>query len=134
MKELKIKTIHDNEYDIEINSLLSATQIDKIAQAVIKLETYLEREQMICYLVLNYCTNIDKEIIEDTDPDVIMRSGLWEAVKTAVYNFYEIEDAIKFYESPVRMLAEIADVLPDLTKQLQGVDLGEVIKSGLSKR
>lgn len=134
MKELKIKTIHDNEYNIEINPLLSATQIDKIAQAVIKLETYLEREQMICYLVLNYCTNIDKEIIEDTDPDVIMRSGLWEVVKTTVYNFYEIEDAIKFYESPVRMLAEIADVLPDLTKQLQGVDLGEVIKSGLSKR
>lgn len=133
MKELKIKTIHDNEYDIEINPLLSATQIDKIAQAVIKLETYLEREQMICYLVLNYCTDMDKTIIEDTDPDVIMQSGLWEAVKTAVYNFYEIEDAIKFYESPVRMLAEIADVLPDLTKQLQGVDLGEVIKSGLSK-
>lgn len=134
MKELKIKTIHDNEYDIEINPLLSATQIDKIAQEVIKLETYLEREQMICYLVLNYCTDMDKAIVEDTDPDVIMRSGLWEAVKTAVYNFYEIEDAIKFYESPVRMLAEIADVLPDLTKQLQGVDLGEVIKSGLSKR
>lgn len=133
MKELKIKTIHDNEYDVEINPLLSATQIDKIAQAVIKLETYLEREQMICYLVLNYCTNIDKEIIEDTDPDVIMRSGLWEAVKTAVYNFYEIEDAINFYESPVRMLVEIADVLPDLTKQLQGVNLGEVIKSGISK-
>lgn len=35
MKELKIKTIHDNEYDIEINPLLSATQIDKIAQAEI---------------------------------------------------------------------------------------------------
>lgn len=133
MKELKVKTIHDNEYDIEINSFLSATQIDKIAQAVVKLETYLEREQMICYLVLNYCTNIDKTIIEDTDPDVIMRSGLWEAVKNTIYNFYAIEDAIKFYESPVRMLVEIADVLPDLTKQLQGVDLGEVIKSGISK-
>ena len=133
MKELKIKTIHDNEYDVEINSFLSATQIDKIAQAVIKLETYLEREQMICYLVLNYCTDMDKAIIEDTDPDVIMQSGLWEAVKDTVYNFYAIEDAIKFYESPVRMLVEIADVLPDLTKQLQGVDLGEVIKSGISK-
>ena len=133
MKELKTKTIHNDEYDIEINALLSATQIDKIAQEVINLKTYLEREQMICYLVLNYCTNIDKEAIEDADPDVIMQSGLWEAVKSSVYNFYEIEDAIKFYESPVRMLAEIADVLPDLTKQLQGVDLGEVIKSGLSK-
>ena len=133
MKELKTKTIHNDEYDVEINALLSATQIDKIAQEVINLKTYLEREQMICYLVLNYCTNIDKEAIEDADPDVIVQSGLWEAVKSSVYNFYEIEDAIKFYESPVRMLAEIADVLPDLTKQLQGVDLGEVIKSGLSK-
>ena len=133
MKELKTKTIHNDEYDVEINALLSTTQIDKIAQEVIKLGTYLEREQMICYLVLNYCTNIDKEAIEDADPDVIVQSGLWEAVKSSVYNFYEIEDAIKFYESPVRMLAEIANVLPDLTKQLQGVDLGEVIKSGLSK-
>lgn len=133
MKELKINTIHNDEYGIEINPFLSVTQIDKIAQEVIKLETYLEREQMICYLVLNYCTNINKEIIEDTDPDVIMQSGLWEAVKDSVYNFYEIEDAVKFYESPVRMLVEIANVLPDLTKQLQGVDLGEVIKSGLSK-
>ena len=133
MKELKTKTIHNDEYDIEINSLLSATHIDKIAQEVIKLGTYLEREQMICYLVLNYCTNIDKEAIEDADPDVIVQSGLWEAVKSSVYNFYEIEDAVKFYESPVRMLAEIANVLPDLTKQLQGVDLGEVIKSGISK-
>ena len=133
MKELKTKTIHNDEYDVEINALLSATQIDKIAQEVIKLGTYLEREQMICYLVLNYCTNIDKEAINEADPDVIVQSGLWEAVKSSVYNFYEIEDAIKFYESPVRMLAEIADVLPDLTKQLQGVDLGEVIKSGLSK-
>ena len=76
MKELKIETIHNDEYDIEINPFLSVTQIDKIAQEVIKLETYLEREQMICYLVLNYCTNINKEIIEDTDPDVIMQSGL----------------------------------------------------------
>ena len=133
MKELKTKTIHNDEYDIEINALLSATQIDKIAQEVINFKTYLEREQMICYLVLNYCTNIDKEAIEDADPDVIVQSGLWEAVKSSVYNFYEIEDAIKFYESPVRMLAEIADVLPDLTKQLQGVDLEEVIKSGFSK-
>ena len=133
MKELKTKTIHNDEYDVEINALLSATQIDKIAQEVINLKTYLEREQMICYLVLNYCTNISKEAIEDADPDVIVQSGLWEAVKSSVYNFYEIEDAIKFYESPVRMLAEIANVLPDLTKQLQGVDLGEVIKSGLSK-
>ena len=87
MKELKIKTIHNDEYDIEINSLLSATQIDKIAQEVINFKTYLEREQMICYLVLNYCTNIDKEAIEDADPDVIMQSGLWEAVKSSVYNF-----------------------------------------------
>ena len=63
-----------------------------------------------------------------------MQSGLWETIKDSVYNFYEIEDAVKFYESPVRMLAEIANVLPDLTKQLQGVDLGEVIKSGLSER
>lgn len=133
MKELKINTIHNDEYDIEINPFLSVTQIDKIAQEVIKLETYLEREQMTCYLVLNYCTNINKEIIEDTDPDIIMQSGLWETVKDSVYNFYEIEDAVKFYESPMRMLAEIANVLPDLTKQLQGVDLGEVIKSGLSK-
>ena len=45
MKELKIDTIHNDEYDIEINPFLSVTQIDKIAQEVIKLGLILKESR-----------------------------------------------------------------------------------------
>lgn len=133
MKELEIKKFHNDTYDIEINCFLTADQIDAIAREVINLETYTEREQMICYRVLCLCTDIGAETIENTDPNLIEQSGLWDTVKSWIYNFYELQDAIKFYESPIRMLADIAKILPDLTQQLQGIDLREVIKSGISK-
>lgn len=133
MKELEIKKIHSDEYDIEINCFLTADQIDAIAREVISFETYTEREQTICYRVLCLCTDIGAEIIENTGPNLIEQSGLWDTVKNGIYNFYEIQEAIKFYESPVRMLADIAKALPNLTQQLQGIDLGEVIQNGVHK-
>ena len=133
MKELKEQTSYIDDFDVNVRHYLTLGEIDEIAMEVAKLGTFLEREQMICYKVLCYCTDIGEDVIAELDPDEIIKSGLWDKVESEIYNFYAIHDAIKFYESPVRMLVEIADVLPDLTKQLQGIDLGEVIKNGISK-
>lgn len=133
MKELKIKRIYNAEYDININSFLSISQIEKIAEEVIKLDTYAEREQMICYMVLNYCTDIDREILDNSDPDIIVTSGLWELVKDTVYNFYLIDRAIEHYESLVRVLANVAEILPDLMSQLNEIDIKKVIKNDIQR-
>lgn len=131
MKELKIKRIYNAEYDININSFLSISQIEKIAEEVIKLDTYAEREQMICYMVLNYCTDIDREILDNSDPDIVVASGLWELVRDTIYNFYLLDSAIEYYESPVRLLANVAEILPDLMSQLNEIDIKKVIKNGV---
>lgn len=131
MKELKIKTVHNAEYDITINCFLSSEQIEEIAKEVIKLPSYVEREQMICYKVLSLCTDISVDTIENTDPNLIEMSGLWEVVKNCIFNFYEIEDAIKFYESVVRLLADIAEIMPNLVSQLHNIDLKEIVKNGV---
>lgn len=131
MKELKIKRIYNAEYDININSFLSISQIEKIAEEVIKLDTYAEREQMICYMVLNYCTDIDRETLDNSDPEIVVASGLWELVRGTIYNFYLLDSAIEYYESPVRLLANVAEILPDLISQLNEIDIKKVIKHGV---
>lgn len=129
MKELKIKTVYNDEYGITINCFLSSEQIEEIAREVIKLPSYVEREQMTCYKVLSLCTDIGVDEIENADPNLIEKSGLWEAVKSCIFNFYELEDAIEFYESVVRLLADISEKLPDLISQLRGIDLKKVFKN-----
>ena len=129
MKELKIKTVYNDEYGITINCFLSSEQIEEIAGEVIKLPSYVEREQMICYKVLSLCTDIGVDEIENVDPNLIEKSGLWETVKSCIFNFCDLEDAIKFYESVVRLLADISEKLPDLISQLREIDLRKVFKN-----
>lgn len=128
MKELKIKTVYNEEYDITTDCFLSSEQIEEIAMEVIKLPSYIEREQMICYKVLRSCTNIGADVIENTNPNFIEKSGLWNTVKNCIYNFYELENAIKFYESVTRLLSDISGTLPDLISELHKVDISEVFK------
>ncbi len=127
MKELVAKKVYLKEYDINVNAYLTAAQIDDIARAVINLNSWLEREQMICYKVLCYATDIGEKKIEELDPDMIMTSGLYDEVMLHIINSTDIYSAIKHYESPVRMLADIAQNMPELLEQLKGIDIKDVI-------
>ena len=52
MKELIAKKVYLKEYDINVNPYLTPTQVEDIAKTVINLNSWLEREQMICCAVL----------------------------------------------------------------------------------
>lgn len=127
MKELIAKKVYLKEYDINVNPYLTPTQVEDIAKTVINLNSWLEREQMICYKALCYATDIGKSKIEELDPDMIASSGLYSEVMLHIINFSDIYDAIKHYESPVRMLADIAQNMPELLEQLKGIDIKDVI-------
>lgn len=127
MKELKKEAIYLKEYDINVNAYLAPDQIEAIALEVIKLPSWIEREQTICYHTLRYATDIGGETLDNLDPDTIVASGLWMAVMCEIRNFHEITEAVKFYESPVRLLADVAQKLPDLLEQLRGIDIKDVI-------
>lgn len=127
MKELKKETIYLKEYDVTVNAYLTPNQIEAIALEVIKLPSWIEREQTICYHVLKYATDINGETLDNLDPNTIVASGLWCEVEYEVRNLHEISEAVKFYESPVRLLADVAQKLPDLLEQLKGVDIKDII-------
>lgn len=129
MKELIAKKVYLEEYDINVNPYLTPTQVEDIAKAVINLNSWLEREQMICYKVLCYATDIGESKIEELDPDMIASSGLYSEVMLHIINFSDIYNAIKHYESPVRMLADIAQNMPELLEQLKGIDIKDVIEN-----
>ena len=132
MKELKEQTSYIDDFDVNVKHYLTLGEIDEIAMEVAKLSTFLEREQMICYKVLCYCTDIGEDVIAELDPDEIIKSGLWDKVESEVYNFYAIHGAIKFYESPVRLLSDIAKMIPGLEESLKNIDAAKVIKDVIS--
>ena len=127
MKELTADKIYLEEYDINVIRYLTPTQIDDIARTVVNLDTWLEREQMICYKILCYATDIGEKKVEELDPDMIAMSGLYHEVKMHICNSFDIYAAIKHYESPVRMLADIAQNMPELLEQLKGIDIKDII-------
>lgn len=127
MKELTENKIYLEEYDVNVTRYLTSTQIDDIAKTVVNLNTWLEREQMICYKILCYATDIGEEKIEELDPEMIAMSGLYHEVKIHICNSLDIYAAINYYESPVRMLADIAQNMPELLEQLKGIDIKDVI-------
>lgn len=132
MKELKEQTSYIDDFDVNVRHYLTLGEIDEIAMEVAKLGTFLEREQMICYKVLCYCTDIGEDVIAELDPDEIIKSSLWDNVESEIYNFYAIHDAIKFYESPVRLLSDIAKMIPGLEESLKNIDAAKVIKDVIS--
>ena len=130
MKEIKpIDPIYIDEFDIYVNSYLTYDQIQQIVNAVIKFDTWAEREQNIDLLVLYHATDIDKEKIEELGHDVLLQSGLISAVNRQVMNLYSIHEAIEYTESTARALAQIVKMLPEKMK-----DIEKVIQRGANKK
>lgn len=130
MKEIKaIDPVYIDEFDIYVNPYLTYDQIQQIVNAVIKFDTWAEREQNIDLLVLYHATDIGKEKIEELGHDVLLQSGLISAVNKQVMNLYSIHEAIEYTESTVRALAQIVKMLPEKMK-----DIEKVIQRGANKK
>ena len=126
MKELKgLKTIYLDNYDIEVKQYLSLSQIQKIINEVIQVDTFEERENVIDYLLLVYCTNIGQEKIDELGPDILIESGLVDEVKKNIKNIDKLIEGIEYSESAGKALRDISKKLPN--------DLSELINSDISK-
>ena len=126
MKELKgLKTIYLDNYDIEVKQYLSLSQIQKIINEVIQVDTFEERENVIDYLLLVYCTNIGQEKIDELGPDILIESGLVDEVKKNIKNIDKLIEGIGYSESTGKALRDISKKLPN--------DLSELINSDISK-
>lgn len=126
MKEIKnLEPVYLEEYDIHVNRYLTYAQIQQIVNAVIKFDTWAERQQNIDMLILYHATDIDAEKLEEIGIDTMVTSGIVTKVKHCLYNYYDLAEAIDYTESTQRALAQIINKLPEYSKQIE-----DVIKNG----
>lgn len=103
------KTAYLNEYDVTVNKFLLPAQVQQIANAVVKFDTWAERENNIIMLVMFHATDVDEKELEEIGVNKLIESGLFEKVKYAIDNFYEIDEAIEYTESFARNMKLVLD-------------------------
>lgn len=122
MKEIvKHEPVYLEAFDIHVNQYLTYAQIQQIVDAVKVFDVYAERMQNIDMLVLFHATDMGRENIEKYDHDTLLCSGLIDAVKSKILNFYLIQEGINYTESTQRAMAQIMKQLPETIKPLQEV-------------
>ena len=122
MKELNlIESVKTTIGDVEVKPYLTYAEIQAICDAVMKFDTWAEREENIDILLLHFATNLTNEEIENAGHELLLQSGLIGEVKGLVRNYNRIQESIDYSESTQRTLAKILKELPDLLKPLKDV-------------
>lgn len=103
-------------YGIAVNDYLTYAQIQQIVDSTLALNqpdengkthnTWAERQQNIDMLLLYHATDIGKENLEKYSHDEFLASGLIDAVKNTVVNYYDIETALEYSESLKRTIEQ----------------------------
>lgn len=130
MKEIKeFADEYVEDYGVHIKSYLTYSEIQAIANAATKFDTWAERNENIDILLIHFATDMDDKDIEELGHDKLLKSGLINIVKATVMNYNEIDEAIAFTESPMRLLTKIAKEMPEFSKRVD-----EVMKNAPSKK
>ena len=130
MKEIKKENkLYLNDYDINVNPYLTYAEIQTIANKVKALDSWAEREETIDMYVLYFATDIGKANIDNYNHDTLLKSGVIDVVKSCIKNLEQITEAIKYEESPMRILMQISKEMPEFSKKLD-----EVLKDAPSKK
>lgn len=122
MKEIKaMDKVYLEEYDVHVNPYLTYAQIQAIVNGVKGLDSWAERVQNIDMCVLAFATDIPTEKLEELGHDVLLQSGLINAVCGEINNLFSVYEAIAYTESTKRALAQIIKALPKYQEQLDAV-------------
>ena len=114
MKELKeLESIYLQSFDVKVKPYLSLSQIQKIINEVLIVDSFEERESIIDYLILCYTTDINKEKIDQLGSDIFIQSGLIDEVKKNIKNFDKLMEGISYHESTGKALRMIAKNIPE---------------------
>ena len=128
MKEIKgNQTVYLEDYDITVNKYLTYAQIQQIANAVVAAstndsdDTWANRQTNIDMLMLYHATDIGKEKLEEIGHDVLLTSGLIEAVRYRIENLYNVDDAIDYIENNQRAINKMLKSLPKVLEDSKGL-------------
>ena len=130
MKKIKIKNnIVLNDFNVSVNPYLTYAQIQYIVNEVCKFDSWAERQQNIDLLLLHYVTDITDEEINEYGHELLLQSGLIDAVKKNVSNLKQIYKAIDYTQSTQRMFQQ---VLKEMSKYINSIK--EVGLNGIKRK
>ena len=128
MKEIKgNKTVYLEHYGVMVNYYLTYAQIQQIANAVVASsaddseDTWANRQTNIDMLMLYHATDITKEELEKVGHDDLLTSGLIQAVREQIKNYYEIFEAINYIEDNQRAIGKLLKSLPKILEESKGL-------------
>lgn len=127
MKKIKIKNnIILNDFNVSVNPYLTYAQIQYIVNEVCKFDSWAERQQNIDLLLLHYVTDITDEEINEYGHEVLLQSGLIDAVKKNVSNLKQIYKAIDYTQSTQRMFQQALKEMPKYINSIKEVGLNGI--------
>ena len=127
MKKIKIKNnIVLNDFNVSVNPYLTYAQIQYIVNEVCKFDSWAERQQNIDLLLLHYVTDITDEEINEYGHELLLQSGLIDAVKKNVSNLKQIYKAIDYTQSTQRMFQQILKEMPKYINSIKEVGLNGI--------
>ena len=128
MKEIKgNKTVYLEHYGVMVNYYLTYAQIQQIANAVVASsaddseDNWANRQTNIDMLMLYHATDIAKEELEKVGHDDLLTSGLIQAVREQIKNYYEIFEAINYIEDNQRVIGKMLKSLPKILEESKGL-------------
>lgn len=130
----KVKTVHIDKFDIDVKCYLGYDEIQSIIETTLPIDTYNNREKNINGLILHYAAGIPLDVINDTDPDVFLQSGLVDAVSNVVENIDDIYHGISYHTSVQKLLYQITRQMPEINKMIENSpQIKEMMKNGGNK-
>ena len=127
MKKIKIKNnIVLNDFNVSVNPYLTYAQIQYIVNEVCKFDSWAERQQNIDLLLLHYVTDITDEEINEYGHELLLQSGLIDAVKKNVSNLKQIYKAIDYTQSTQRMFQQVLKEMPKYINSIKEVGLNGI--------
>lgn len=119
MKEIKdIPMVYLEKYDVNVKPFLTLAEIQAIANAIKPNMSWAARQKIIDMSILELCTDMTEKDLE-TPHDLLYGSGLIGDVRGCIANVTEIDRAIVYESSWIKLLYVFAKELPKYQKILE---------------
>lgn len=119
MKELTMPNeVYIEEFDIKVRPYLTSDEVIAIGQLMVESANYIEQELVLMVNTLIACTDIPEEDIQDMDIDLMICSGLWDAVSRRIINVSSPWDYV-FHEEDMSIAVAkfLNQTLPNMFEQ-----------------
>lgn len=133
MHELHMpKQVFLKKWDVSVRPYLTSEDIVDIAESMLLYDNKLEQHMALMMGVLERCTDIDIKILEETDVDRFIYSGLWADVRENIAGVKDVLEYVEHKESANVAIAKfvnttLTDALTKLIELISNTDLDNIL-------